>query len=75
MRLVTVSFNYPPRLKRPNYMRLLDVFEGSIRQHMPDCEICGLRIDPPNHQGAKKVPFPAHRPAESPGRQEGSVPQ
>ncbi len=57
MRLVTVSFNYPVQLKRPDYLRLLDVFEASLRQKMPDCEICSLRIDPPDHRGAKKVPF------------------
>lgn len=57
MRLVTVSFNYPPKLKRMNYRRLLEVFEASIRRHMPGCEICSLRIDPPDHSGAKKLAF------------------
>jgi len=57
MRLVTISFNYPPRLKRPNYLRLLDVFEASVRHHMPDCEIRALRVDPPDHSGAHKIPF------------------
>ena len=57
MRLVTISFNYPPRVKRPDYLHLLDVFEASVRHHMPSCEFRALRIDPPDQRGVKKFAF------------------
>lgn len=57
MRLVTVSFNYPKQLKRPDYARLLDVFEASVKRHIPGCEMRSIRMDPPDHRGVRKVPF------------------
>ena len=57
MRIVTVSFNYPQRLKRPDYHRLLEVFERSVRHNMPKCEFRSIVIDPPDHEGAVKIPF------------------
>ncbi len=57
MRVVTVSFNYAERLRRPDYRKLLLVFEDSLRFHIPDVEIRALRVDPPDHSGAKKMAF------------------
>jgi len=57
MRLVTVSFNYPPRLKRPDYAKLLEVFEKSIHHHMPHCEVRSIKMDPPDHSGVRKLSF------------------
>lgn len=57
MRLVTVQFNYAKNMYRPDYAKLLEVFEKSIRRHMPRVEIRSVKVDPPNHLGAVKIPF------------------
>jgi hypothetical protein len=57
MRIVTVAFNYPPERMRPDYLRLLDVFESSVHKHIPHANLIVRRIDPPDTTGVQKFSF------------------
>ena len=57
MRIVTVAFDYPPERHRPSYLKLLDVFEWSVHQHIPDVDFCVHRIEAPDGTGVPKLAF------------------
>lgn len=47
MTIVTVQFNYPPEMHRPDYDILLKVFEASVKTHAPNIRFEKILIEPP----------------------------
>lgn len=48
MQIVTVCFDYDDR---PEFALLFDVFEASVRRHMPNAEFIAYRPTPPKYDG------------------------